>query len=221
MKWNFKRELARKFVHFVSLLVLFVYFMATDIFSERIALIILVFILIVFLEFEYLRLEVGKKVGEKVPILKNIWQFVRRDKEKNKLGGDIFFLIGAVLVLAVFDTEIAMAAILMTIFGDISAAVIGSTFGKHYLKHFRDKTWEGVLAEFFVNVVIGIVVFFLVLEISFYSGGMWLIVFVMSLTATFVETVTSKVDDNLLIPLFSGFNGQIVLLLVNYFNGQL
>jgi dolichol kinase len=37
-------------------------------------------------------------------------------------------------------------------------------------------------------------------------------------TATVVETLANKMDDNLLIPLFSGFNGNLVLLALTYFN---
>jgi dolichol kinase len=33
-------------------------------------------------------------------------------------------------------------------------------------------------------------------------------------TATFVETITDKMDDNLLIPLFSGFNGQLIVFMM-------
>jgi len=33
-------------------------------------------------------------------------------------------------------------------------------------------------------------------------------------TATIVETVTDKLDDNLLIPAFSGFNGQLVVFIL-------
>lgn len=89
VKWNFKRELARKFVHLLSILILFIYFIASDVFNKKIALVILVLILIVFLEFEYLRIETGRKI----PILNKIWKYVRRKKEKEKLGADVFFLI--------------------------------------------------------------------------------------------------------------------------------
>ena len=120
MTFSFKQEIARKFVHFLSLFILLIYFLASDFFSSQTARIILVLILIIFLEFEYLRIEVGKKI----PILNKVWSYLRRSKEKNRLGGDVFFLLGAILVLAIFDTKIAIAAILMTTFGDLSAALI-------------------------------------------------------------------------------------------------
>jgi len=210
MKWNFKRELARKFVHLLSIFILFFYLIVGDFFDTKIALIILVFILIVFLELEYLRIEISKEI----PLLNKIWKYLRRKKEKEKLGGDVFFLIGAILVLAIFDVRVAIVAILMTIFGDMAAALIGKRFGKHYF--LKERAWEGTLAEFFVDIIIGIVVFFFISNGLFNDWKLWVVILIMSLTATFVETIIYKMDDNLLIPVFSGFSGQIALLVLNW-----
>ena len=209
--WNFKRELARKFVHFLSIFILLIYFAVSDFFNQKIALFLLVLILIIFLEFEYLRIEIGRKI----PILNNIWKYLRREKEKDKLGGDIYFLIGAILVLSIFDTRIAIAAILMTTFGDLSAALIGQKFGYHPLGFMKDRAWEGIIAEFVVDVLIGFFVFFWGFWNNFAfltNFEVWVIIFVMSITATFVETIIYKMDDNLIIPIFSGFAGQMTLL---------
>jgi dolichol kinase len=216
MKWNFKRELARKFIHFLAVFILLAYFIVSDFFNPQIAMLTLVFILIIALELEYLRIEFGKKI----PVLNKVWAYLRRDREKNTIGGDVFFLLGGILVLAIFDLRIAVAAILMTIFGDLSAALIGSRFGKHHLKYFKDKTWEGILAEFFVNLLIGIGVFFKGAFFNFslfYNWQLWAVVLVMVFTATIVEIIAHKIDDNLLIPVFAGFNGQIVLLFFVWF----
>jgi dolichol kinase len=213
MKWNLKNELARKFVHFLSIFILLIYFVAADFFNRSIALLILVLILIVFLEFEYLRIEVGRKI----PVLNKIWSYVRRGKEKGKLGADIYFLIGAILVLSIFDLRIAIAAILMTTFGDMSAALIGKRFGKHYLKSLKDRAWEGILAEFAVDILIGFLVMFWGRWSLLYTWNLWIIILVMAVTATIVETLIYKMDDNLLIPVFSGFFGQVAWLIVNSF----
>ncbi len=213
MRWNLKRELARKFVHLFSIFILFVYFIAADFFDRNIALLILVLVLIVSLEFEYLRIEIGRKI----PFFNYLWKYLRRKKEKGKLGGEVFFLIGSILVLSIFDIRIAMAAILMTTFGDMAAALIGKKFGKHYLKLLKDRAWEGIFAEFIVDIIIGFIIFIAVGSGLIYDLKIWMVILVMALTATFVETIIYKMDDNLLIPIFSGFNGQIVLLLLNWF----
>ena len=212
MTWKFKNELARKFVHLLSLFIIFIYFLAADFFSEKIALIILVLILMVFIEFEYFRIEWGSKI----PIMNKIWAYLRRTKEKDKLGGDVFFLIGAILVLAVFNVHVAIAAILMTTFGDMAAALIGKKFGKHKL--LTTKSWEGSIAELIVNTIIGIIIFIIYPGLSLLAWQQWIIILIMAITATFVETIVKKLDDNLLIPIFAGFNGQIALLILNYFS---
>jgi len=210
MTFTFKQELARKFVHFLSLFIILIYFLASDAFNQKVALVILTLILIVFIEFEYLRIETGKKI----PLLNKIWAITRRAKEKDKLGGDVFFLIGAILVLAVFSTKIAIAAILMTTFGDLSAALIGRRFGKHKL--LKTKSWEGTITEFLVDIIIGLIVLVWYSGYGILNPGIWVVILVMAITATFVETIVKKLDDNLLIPVFAGFNGQIALWIVSY-----
>ena len=212
MKWNLKNELARKFVHLLSILILVIYFIASDFFNRQIALFILVLILIIFLELEYLRIE----IRQEIPLLNRIWKYVRRNKEKGRLGSDIFFIIGAILVLSIFDLRIAMAAILMTTFGDMAAALIGKRFGKHRLKCLKDRAWEGIFAEFFVDIIIGLIVFVWIGSGLIYDFKILFVILVMALTATIVETLIYKMDDNLLIPIFSGFSGQIVLVILNY-----
>lgn len=208
--WNFKNELARKAVHLLTILIIFIYFIASEVFSSKIALLLLVLLLIISIEFEYLRIEVGRKI----PILNKVWAYTRRSKEKNTFGGDVFFLLGSILVLAIFDTKIAIAAILMTTFGDLAAAIVGTKFGKHYFM--KERAWEGTTAEFIMDFLIGIGVFFIYAGNPLSSLSIWIIILVMSLTATIVETLIYKMDDNLLIPLFAGFNGQIVLLILEY-----
>ena len=213
ISWNFRNELARKFVHLLSILILLIYFIAADMFDRQIALLILVLILIVFIELEYLRIEVAREI----PILNRIWKYVRRGKEDGKLGSDVFFLIGAILVLSIFDIRIAIAAILMTTFGDMSAALIGKRYGKHYLKRLEERAWEGILAEFFVDILIGILVFAWAFGSLSFGWQVWVVIGVMAVVATFIETIIYKMDDNLLIPIFSGFFGQIALLVVRGF----
>ena len=210
MKWDFKRELARKFVHLLSIFILIVYFFISDFFNSKIALIILVFVLIISIEFEYLRIEIPYDI----PILKHLWKYMRRKKEKCRLGGDVFFLIGAILVLAIFDLRVAIAAILMTTFGDMAAALVGKRFGKHYLM--KERAWEGIFAEFIVDIFIGIGVFIWAGNSLVSSFGVWIIILVMAISATIIETIIYQMDDNLLIPVFAGFNRQIALMMMRY-----
>jgi phytol kinase len=215
MAWNYKWEIARKGVHLLSLFFIVIYMVFAALFGQRAGLLALAFLLVLLIEFEYVRLELKGKI----PIISWFWH-VKRAKEKERLGAEVFFLIGSIICLAIFDLRVAIAAILMTTFGDLAAALIGKRFGKHWIKQLKKKAWEGIIAELVVDLAIG----FLVLRTSLwwlkgaaFGQPLWPVIIVMTLTATTVETIISKLDDNLLIPVFSGFNGQIVLMIMAAF----
>lgn len=195
MEFSFKKELKRKAVHLLAIFFIILFVLISSSYGKNIALLVLVFILLVFLELDYVRVELRKKI----PLISGLWRL----KEKNRPGGQVFFLIGAIISLAVFDFRIALTAVLMTVFGDMAAALIGKRFGKIWIT--KNRALEGVLAEFLVNFFIAYLII-----------GNWVIVFVMALTATIVESLVSKLDDNLIIPLFSGFNGQLVSYILSY-----
>ena len=191
-EFSLKRELQRKAVHVTSvLIVIFYYFLP----KEAILLPLTLF-LILFLEVEFIRLDLRLKL----PFFHKLY----RENEKDRLSGSVFFLMGAIIAISVFSKEIAIAAILMTTIGDASAAIFGKRFGRTWIPKLKDRAVEGCTAEFAVDLLIGFV--FL---------RPWLVILVMAGTATIVETVVNKIDDNLLIPLFSGFNAQILTYIIS------
>ncbi|MFH1917149.1 MAG: diacylglycerol/polyprenol kinase family protein [Nanoarchaeota archaeon] len=217
MKWELKVELGRKLIHLTSILILLIYTQIGQ-YSTRLALFTLTIILVLLLEFQYVRLDFEKKPR----IIRYIEQF-RREKEKNHIGGEVFFMIGAIIALAIFDFRIAATAILMTTFGDLTAALIGKRFGKHRVFRLQ-KTWEGTISALATNLLIGWLfvrsatdgtIWYLSGGILPYGTPIWPVIITMAITATFIEAITNKLDDNLLIPIFSGFNGQIVLILLS------
>ena len=199
MVWGLFHEIGRKIIHITILIVLAAYFIIqnslvnagyTAIFAKQVALLFLVALLIIFLVLEYLRLELSWKM----PFFS---QFIR-PKEQNRMYGVIYFLSATIISLAVFDYKIALAALLMTTFGDMIAALIGKKYGTTLI--YRNKTWAGFLGELITNFIVG----FFILESIYVILGM-------ALVATIVETLVDELDDNLLIPIFSGFVGQIIL----------
>jgi phytol kinase len=70
-------------------------------------------------------------------------------------------------------------------------------------KKSKNKSWEGVIAEFIVNLIIG---FILLNNI--------ILVLTMALVATLVETFFTQIDDNISIPVISGFVGQILVIFI-------
>ena len=217
-EWTFKKELIRKSIHLFSVIFLIAYVVVSNSVNHKVALLFLSFMLIILFELEYVRLE----TGEKIPFLRKLWEY-RRDKEKNHMGAEIYFLLGAIISLAIFDPRIAAAGILMVTFGDLAAALVGTKYGKTPLPFIKDKAWEGFLAELAVNFIIG----FLVLrtpvenhmwwEFSWVPMGqpMWWVIIVMAVSASIVETAVKKLDDNLLVPVIAGFNGEIAYLIIS------
>jgi len=179
----------RKLIHITILIVLVFYFLIVEAYGKQVALIALVLLLIIFLILEYFRLELGWRM----PFFS---QFIR-PKEEHRMYGVIFFLSATVICLAVFDHKIALAALLMTTFGDMVAALAGKKWGETIL--FKNKTIVGFNAELLTNLIVG---FFVLQNIYIIIG--------MAITATAVETLVDELDDNLLIPLFSGFVGQLI-----------
>lgn len=188
-------EAKRKFFHVMGLGYLLLYWLSLKFFnSSQIGMLILVATLILFLAIEFFRI-VGKR---KIPVFHFLW----RPREENSLGGQVYMILGMILALAIFDFPIAVAVILMASLGDMAAAIFGIAFGKHWIKALPDTAWEGVIAEFVVDLVIG-----------YFVIGNWIIVIPMALMATVVETIFPHVDDNLAIPVFAGFVGQSLKLL--------
>jgi phytol kinase len=185
------QELKRKMIHLTSIIIVLTYYY----FGKQPVLLLLTVYLIAILELEYFRLEWGKKL----PLFHSLF----RIKEADRMGGHVFFTMGCIIAISVFSQDIASAAILMTTFGDASAAIFGKAFGRTWIRGLKNRAIEGCAAEFLVDIVIAAL---------FLQS--WIAILVMAGTATFVETITDKMDDNLLIPLFSGFNGQIIVFLL-------
>ena len=203
MSWGIFHEIGRKIIHITILIVLAAYFFIQDkfvgagytaILAKQVALMFLVGLLIIFLILEYLRLELNWKIP--------FFSMFIRPKEQNRMYGVVYFLSSTIISLAVFKPEIALAALLMTTFGDMVAALVGKKYGTTLI--YRNKTWAGFLGELVTNLIVGFI-------ILVNMPGYIYIVLGMAFVATIVETLVDELDDNLLIPLFSGFVGQIIL----------
>ena len=199
MVWGLFHEIGRKIIHITILFVIAAYFLIQDslinagyaaVLAKQVALLFLVALLILFLVLEYFRLELDWKM----PFFA---QFIR-PKEQHKMYGVIYFLSATIISLAVFNHKIALAALLMTTFGDMVAALVGKKYGTTLI--YRNKTWAGFLGELITNLAVG----FAILDSIYVMLGM-------AFVATIVETLVDELDDNLLIPIFSGFAGQIIL----------
>ncbi len=187
-------EVLRKSVHLVSVLIVFIY----EFFGKDTILWVLMLFLITVLFLEYFRLEHGIKIP--------FFYMMYREHEADSCGGHIFFALGAIATISLFSKEIAYAAVLMTTFGDLTAALIGKFHGKKriFKKIFNnDKSLEGSTSEFIIDLLVGLVIV-----------GDPLVSLIMAFIATLTETAVNQIDDNLVVPVFSGFFGQMTLLLL-------
>jgi len=174
----------------MELPILLAYAVTRYFWSEKIAILVLTGIFLLLMEIEYIRLEVKPKI----PNAFNVF----RAREKDNVAGSIFFVAATIMAFSVFDYSIALTALLLTVFGDLAAALIGIKFGK--IKIFRQKSLEGFLAGLVMNLCVGFLIMpdFPALYIT------------MAFVASTVELLTGKLDDNLTVPLFAGFTGQII-----------
>lgn len=192
-KWSFRREILRKALHMSSIFVVLLYLILKEYYSKEIALLSLLFILLLFMIYEIIRLKV-----------KNIrlpFSDVARYKEKSKFTSGIYVIASILICFAVFDEKIAISAILMLIFGDV---VVGLLRHKKNIK----KSWNRRIykSAIFVEFLVDFGLAWFVLEMFWVS-------FFMAAVAVASEAIFDS-EDNLAIPIFSGFVGQMILLVM-------
>ncbi|WP_340817963.1 diacylglycerol/polyprenol kinase family protein [Methanolobus sp. WCC4] len=189
---SFANELMRKGIHLTSILIILVYVF----FGKQETQTLLIVYLVLILTIEHFRLDRGIKLP--------VFNILLRQKEQMGLGSHVYFTLGALVAVSVFSRDIAFAAILMTTFGDMSAALIGKRFGR--IRIFGNgKSLEGCIAEFTVDLIIAVLLL-----------GDPLVAILMAFVATYVETTFISIDDNLAIPVFSGIFAEAAFLLMTH-----
>ena len=196
MAWDFFNEIGRKIIHITILIVLAVYAAFNQKYGQQVALLALTALLILFFVLEFFRLELNWRMP--------FFSAFIRPKEQHRVYGVIFFLSATIISLAIFDFPIALAALLMTTFGDMTAALVGKKYGTTLI--FKNKTLAGLMAELAVNLIVGLIIG------SLFSLNIYIPI-LMAFTATIVETSLDELDDNLIVPICAGFIGQIIALL--------
>lgn len=141
-----------------------------------------------YLTSEYLRTE-----GKKMPVINYI---TRKAASKNELYvivlAPIYFAVGILVTLVIFPAPASYAAIAMFTLGDSTAALFGEYFGKTMLPFNKDKSLEGSVAGF---------------VFAFLAGSVFispLIALIGAAIAMFIEYLPLPINDNLLIPTFTG-----------------
>lgn len=121
-----------------------------------------------------------------------------KPKEKSHLVGTTYFLLGALIAVIFSPKYIAILSLTFLAVADVAAAFVGERYGK--IKLFQ-KTLEGSIAFFITSVLCGIVL--MQLPRIQTAGFNLQLVILGALTATLVELLPLKTDDNFNIPVIT------------------
>ncbi len=146
----------------------------------------------------------------RIPMVSTFLDHVEREEQRHKFPGKgtIFFFIGVLLSLQLFERNIALASIMVLTFGDSVSHLFGAHFGRlknifnGKSKKLLEGTVAGALAGFFGAV------FFVPLPEAFFGSAAAMIAEVIK-----IDFNENTLDDNLIVPLIAG----TVMLLVQKF----
>ncbi|MDI6690000.1 MAG: glycerol-3-phosphate acyltransferase [Actinomycetota bacterium] len=160
-----------------------------DLFGKTFGLTLVGGLVIVFLTVDILRLGI-KRIN--LFLFKNLF-FAFKEKERVQFSSMTLFLIGAFLTFLLFERNIAFAALVFLIFGDIFAKIFGILYGKHRI--FDGKNVEGLLGYFLASLLAG----YLLLP---YVNLLFWVIALGSLAAAVAEVLPLP-NDNFSVPLIS------------------
>jgi dolichol kinase len=186
---DFKNELLRKGIHLISVVIpLLNYFVDRD-FMVYGTLAASIFMIL---------LDIGRKTNEYVnkyylKILNPILRHKEIDVKKHLLTGGTYYIIGIFLTILLFPKEIASTAIFVMIICDTAAAIMGKRFGNHKI---FSKSLEGSLSF----LLIGIIIIMVTPKVSTNTLE-YISAFTALFLTTLLELFSSKVDDNIVIPI--------------------
>jgi len=195
-----ERELPRQLIHLSGLLfIVLAQFVGRDVTITYFLIIALFFLLYS----EYVKREERKLIRVLNRLEQRFRDFVlrfeREEYLKNPFRGAFWFYFSCALTLLIFPFPIASAACCMLAVGDSFSTLFGVRFGRHRIR--RNKTLEGSLACLLSSFVTGL--FFVGPFISL-PGAF----------AAMLAELQTKLNDNLTIPLVSGFAMFVVSLFV-------
>ena len=138
-------------------------------------------------------LSLGYKNKFRVPVLSNIIDATERPEviEVSPARGALMFLVGSTITLVLFSFNIAIvaASIAVLAMGDSFSTLAGKRLGRHRIPYNKEKSLEGTLFGF----------------IAAFAGAWalvpWPIALAGAMTGMLSESLSLRVDDNLIIPI--------------------
>ena len=134
------------------------------------------------------------------------WKSILRDGEQNSLTGVPYYIASALLAFAIFPEPIAILSILYLACGDPAASLFGILYGKKWIRFSNGKSLVGTLAAILVCLACSFVVLLTYpWEFPLDFSKLVAMAFLGSIAGGTTELIPVEVDDNLSIPLVSGF----------------
>ena len=129
-----------------------------------------------------------------------IFGFLFKETEKKRLFTTTTFLFSFLITVLLFRKDIAITAMLLSIFGDAASAIVGV----HGKKRIFDKSIEGSLGFLVTCLAIGLV-------LALTKIGLAPAVFILgAFSATIIELLPLHVDDNFTIALAAGATMSVI-----------
>jgi len=130
----------------------------------------------------------------------NLFGLILRKHEHMNFTGSTYLIFAAMLCVAFYKPDIAFLSLAYLSVGDTFAAIIGMNWGKRKFVRMK-KSLEGSLACFISTVLFAM----------FFRGEVSYAVSLMgALIATLAELWNIPIDDNLKLPLLSGFSMTVI-----------
>lgn len=138
---------------------------------------------------------------------------VMRGKERNAVGPHVCLMIGSLIpMILVPNYLISIAGIIIAVFSDAMASLVGRKFGKHKLPFAKrtGKTYEGLLGGFLTAFLLPIPV----LLWGFNVGISLILALTGAIVVSIIDIITPLVTDNILNPIFASFTMYGIYLLL-------
>ena len=189
-----KNEIFRKVIHILSSVIPLSYLWLVK--DKDTMLLILVALSITALVIEFLR----SKTSIFSRCFNILFDFMLREKESNgKWTGATWLLLGWTITVLMFDMPIAVSALLFLSIGDSFAALAGKLYPRGRI---GDKTFSGSIVGLVFSLIVVTTINQTLLPVVLLFGA---------IAAMGIELIPSKINDNLTIPIFSGF----VMMIIN------
>lgn len=129
-------------------------------------------------------------------------RLIMRERERGRISSATWFMGSILVVFLIFPKEVGMLALYFTAVGDTAAGIVGSRWGKH--RFGEHVSLEGSAAAFLVCFSGTMLLASHGLEFFHPQGiHLWIFSTLAGLTAALAESSFKRLDDNMVIPLFS------------------